>query len=163
MENKSVSDTGPIIHLSEVELMKSLKIVKEVLIPPEVKEELKNYKIKLSNNIRETRLDPNNKNLSEFISNEYSIDLGEAEAISLAIQEKINLFFTDDLDARSVAKNYNLEPHGTAGIILRAFRDKVIDKRTAITKIEELHTKSSLFITKELTNYIIRAIDEFKK
>lgn len=51
---------------------------------------------------------------------------------------------------------------GTVGIILRSFREKIIDKRTVVPKIGELRTNSSLFITQDLIDYIINEISEFK-
>ena len=40
MENRAVSDTGPIIHLSEINLIKVFDIFSEVVIPEEVEKEL---------------------------------------------------------------------------------------------------------------------------
>lgn len=42
-----------------------------------------------------------------------------------------------------------------------AFREKIIDKKTAIEKVNELYAKSSLFITKDLVDNVIRAVEEF--
>ena len=66
------------------------------------------------------------------------------------------------MEARIVAKEYNLEVHGTVGIILRAFRERKIDKAMAIEKVRELKSKSSLFITQDLIEEIITSIKEFK-
>jgi len=79
------------------------------------------------------------------------------------MQEKADYFLTDGLDARTVAVKYNLQVHGTIGIILRAFRERIIDKKTAIEKVNELYAKSSLFITKDLVDNVVRAIEEFKR
>ena len=79
------------------------------------------------------------------------------------MQEKVDYFLTDDLDARNVAIKYNLQVHGTIGIMLRAFRERIIDKKTAIEKVNELYIKSSLFITKDLVDNVIKAIGEFKR
>ena len=43
--NRAVSDTGPIIHLTEINLIKVFDIFSAVLIPEEVERELKNSKI----------------------------------------------------------------------------------------------------------------------
>ena len=163
MENRAVSDTGPIIHLSEINLIKVFDIFSEVAIPEEVEKELKNSKILLFKKIRILKLLPDFKDKVKILTNQENLDLGEAFAIVLAIQEKANYFLTDDLDARSVAVKYNLEVHGSIGIILRAFREKIIDKKTAIEKVNELYSKSSLFITRDLVNEVIRAIEEFNK
>jgi len=163
MGNRAVSDTGPVIHLNEIDLVKVFDIFSEVLIPEEVKKELKNSKILLFRKIKILKLLPDFKDKVKILTNQENLDLGEAFAIVLAMQEKADYFLTDDLDARTVAIKYNLQVHGTIGIILRAFREKIIDKKTAIEKVNELYSKSSLFITKDLVNEVINAVEEFKK
>jgi len=163
MENRAVSDTGPIMHLSEINLINSFDIFSELIIPEEVERELKNSKTLIFKKIKILKLSPDFKDKVKILTNQENLDLGEAFAIVLAMQEKTDYFLTDDLDARNVAIKYNLQVHGTIGIMLRAFREKIIDKKTAIEKLNELYAKSSLFITKDLVHSILRAVEEFKK
>ncbi len=161
---KVVSNTGPIMHLFEVDLLKALSAFKEVYIPEEVKNELQKNKVKTAlKNIKMLKLNAKFKDVAEILTNKFSLDLGEAEAIALALQEKADYFLTDDLDARTVANTHGLEAHGTVGVILRAFREKIVDKKTAIEKINQLYTTSSLFITKDLIKDILKSISEFKR
>jgi predicted nucleic acid-binding protein len=162
MANKAVSNTGPILHLTEINFTKSLNIFSVVLIPEEVAKELNKNKTQIPNKIKILNLKPERKDAVKVLTNQYNLNLGESEAITLALQEKIDYFLTDDLDARTVAPIYHLEVHGTIGIILRAFRERIIDKKTAIEKIHDIHTNSSLFITNDLIEQIIRAIKEYK-
>jgi len=165
MANKVISDTGPLIHLSEIDLIKALDAFKEIYIPEEVNNELKRNRIdkNVFNNVKIANLGPKFKDVAEIMVNKFSLDLGEAQAIALSLQEKADYFLTDDLDARTVANAHNIEAHGTVGIILRAFREKIINKKLALEKINELYTSSSLFITRNLINQIIKSINEFKK
>jgi len=163
MENRAVSDTGPIIHLSEINLIKVFDVFSVVVIPEEVERELKNCKILIFKKIKILKLYPEFKDKVKIFTNQENLDLGEAFAVVLAMQEKTDYFLTDDLDARNVAIKYNIQVHGTIGIILRAFRERIIDKKTAIEKVNELYTKSSLFITKDLVNSVLMAIEEFKR
>ena len=107
-------------------------------------------------------LKPKNKDISMLLAEKHNINLAESSSISLAIQEKADVFITDDLDARTIAKNLNIEVHGTIGVIVRAFREGIISKDTAIGKIKELYEKSSLFITKDLVNWAIKEIISYK-
>ena len=100
---------------------------------------------------------------NKIFANGYLLDLGEAQAIALCIQEKANYFLTDDLEARRVAKRFKLEVHGTIGIILRTFRKKILTKKEAVEKIRELQTKSSLFITSNLIERALSEIENFKQ
>ena len=197
MANNAVSNTGPILHLTEISFMsrtlkphslecgvrehpkvphkprllsrgvlkdfliKALKIFSFVLIPEEVSNELRKHGIKIPRSVKIKSLDSKSKDRVKVLTNQYSIDSGEAEAIALALQEKASYFLTDDLEARQVAKNYNLEVHGTVGIVLRAFRHKLINKKEAIEKVRSLKNTSSLFITQDLISNIIEAIEDF--
>lgn len=163
MANKIVSNTGPLLHLKEIEALNLLGIFDFIFIPNEVAEELKEKKFIIVRKIKVKLLDTKFKYLSNLLSNKFDIGLAEAEAIALAMQEKANYFLTDDLDARSVANSYNIEVHGTIGVILRAFRKRIINERVAINKINELYTSSSLFLTKELVIQIINSIKKFRK
>lgn len=163
MGSKAVSNTGPLIHLFEIELLKVLDIFSIVIIPEAVKEELKRHRIKIAYKIKVVDLGDKAKDSVKLLTNQYDLGLGEASAISLALQEKTNYFLTDDLEARNVAKWYGLEVHGSVGIILRAFRDKRLNKIEAITKVHELKTKSSLFITEDIIVQIINAIEDFSR
>ncbi len=157
----AVSDTGPILHLSEISLIGALNVFSKILVPDEVVKELAKNKIKINKKAYIKLLKGEWKDLVKILTNQNDLDLVEACAISLALQEKVNCFLTDDLEARATAKEYNLEVHGTIGIILRAFRNKIIHKNEAIEKVTELKTKSSLFITQDLVNEVIHSINEF--
>lgn len=163
MASRVVSNTGPLMHLNEINFIKALEVFREVYIVGEVKSELIRNKINIPKRIRIVSLKPQFKDIAEILVNKFSLDLGESQSIALALQEKVDYFLTDDLDARTVANVHNVEAHGTVGIILRAFREKIINKEIAIKKVNELYSVSSLFITKDLINQIIRAINEFKK
>ncbi len=158
---KVVSNTGPFIHLNEISSIKILEIFGKILIPPEVKSELQKYKINYKR-MKVINLDSKFKDVSLIFADKFFLDLGEAQAIALCLQEKIDYFLTDDLDARIVAKSNGIETHGTVGVILRAFREKMIDKGTTIKKVKELYEKSSLFITRNLVVKIIKEIEEFR-
>ncbi len=163
MVNKVVSNSGPIIHLIEINLIQALSIFKETYISDEIKNELRRNSINIPKRLRLMNLRPKFKDVAEILVNKFSLDLGEAQSIALALQEKATYFLTDDLDARTVANLYNIEAHGTVGIILRAFRERIIDRKTAIKKVNELYTTSSLFITKDLITQIIKSINDYKK
>ena len=163
MVNEAVTDTGPVLHLNEINLLNIFDSFSAVFVPPEILNEIEKNKIKPFSKLKVVNLNSNSKNIVNILFNEKELDLGESEAISLALQENINLFLTDDLDARKIAREYNLEVHGTLGIILRAFSDNRITKELAINKIWELFEQSSLFLTLDLVNYAVKSINNFKK
>ncbi|OGI15910.1 hypothetical protein A3K63_00940 [Candidatus Micrarchaeota archaeon RBG_16_49_10] len=162
----AISNSGPLIHLSQIESFGLLGIIKNIYITKEVFDEVCSFslpgskEVKKSSNIKVKDLNYKAKDLSRLISDKYSLDLGEATSISLAKQEKINLFLTDDLSAKVVAKEFGLQVHGSIGIILRAFRVGVLKKQDVIRSVQNLHKKSSMFITADLISYVIKQIEK---
>ena len=163
--DKGVLDTGPCLHLHEIKSMDSLNILKIKVISAEVEKELYEWAVPVKGikNVEIKQLLPFSKDIAKFITDYYSLQLGEATSIALAQQEKITLFFTDDLEAREVAKSYKLEVHGTLGILLRAFREKIIQKNEVILLIDRLQTESSLFITSDLIIWIKKEVEKYTK
>ena len=162
MANKVVSNTGPFIHLSEIDLLIAFSIFDEILITKEVYEELFKSRIRIPKKVKIMRLNSESKDFTKILINQYELGVGEASSIALIVQENSKIFLTDDLDARVIAKNHNIEVHGTIGIILRAFREKIIDKKTAMEKVKLLKERSSLYITTDLINKILKSIGKFK-
>mgnify|MGYP001590875224 CR=1 FL=1 len=159
MRNKfrAVSDAGPIIHLLEIDAAKVFTIITEVLIPEQVFNETKNLSVP---NIKIVNLTEKHKDLAKILTSSYNLGFGEAEAISLCMQEGIKLFLTDDMDARTIGKHYNLEVHGTVGLLVESFRAGIFTEKEVIAKLELLRTKSTLFITKDLLDWSIKRIEE---
>lgn len=162
MENKAVSNTGPILHLTELNSIQILKMFSDVFIPAEVFKELSKFSIPVPNFITIKKLNKSSKDMVKILTNKFNLDFGEAHAISLMLQEKTDYFLTDDLDARMAANSLNLEVHGTVGVILRAFKNKMLSKQEAIEIVNRLQQSSSLFITQDLINDIIKSINSYK-
>ena len=165
--DKAVFDTGPFIHLNEIDLLRILKLFKSIMVVDEVFNELNknadlHTKIKNARNIKLLQLKPQSKDMSKLLVEKYNIGLAESSSISLSMQEKADVFITDDLEARTTAKNFGLEVHGTVGVIVRAFREGIIPKDMAISKIRELYEKSSLFITKDLADFAVKEIRGYR-
>lgn len=166
MDN-AVSNTGPILHLSEIGYLKALRIVKNVLVPPEVWRELKRSKIRGELEkvkfIKTAELGKRGKDFASLLVRKYALDLGEAEVIALAKESGIDLVFTDDLDARDAAKQIKLDPHGSVGILLRAYREGILTQKEAIDALQKLHSDSSLYITSDLVNLAVEAVKKHKR
>lgn len=161
MANDACSDTGPFLHLHEVSHLSLLKIFSRIFISPYIKEELSSYK--LENLPKNVELKDVNKDQVALIAEKYGLDVAESSAIWLCKSMKISLFLTDDLSARDVAKEFGLKAVGTVGIIIRCFRQDLINQHKAIEILKLLHKKSSLFITSELIGYSINEIKKFRK
>jgi len=164
--DRAVSDTGPIIHLSEIGRLKALRVA-EVLIPPEVQRELTKGKVGAEINkfkfIRATSLSKRGNDIASILARRYSLSIGESEAIVLAKEKGINLIFTDDLDARDVAELEGLEPHGSVGILLRAYRGGILTRDETINSLHKLSSDSTLYITSDLVELATEAVKKHRR
>ncbi len=153
---KAIFDAGPIIHLYEIDGTNLFKLFEKIYTTEEVGQETKNIKL---SNIKKIKLDKKSKDFSKALIMNYGTDLGEATAIALAKQLNISLFFTDDLLARDVSKQFNLDPHGSVAIVIRCYKNKMISKEETINYLRLLEEKSSLFITSDIISDIIKRLD----
>jgi len=169
VKTEAVSDSGPLIHLSEINQFKALEIFKKVLITPEIQTEINakeapgKKEVEKSKLIEIKNLNAKSKDFTRFLCSKYYLHLGESSAIALIRQEDIEFFLTDDLGARLVANHYNIKAHGCLGILTRAFREKKISKKEVIIALQNLKDKSSLFITSNIISMVIKEIEEYKK
>lgn len=165
---KAVADAGPLIHLAQINSFDVVGIIKTLVIPPAVFDEICVHDLPGQKEVRTSpfitvkSLEARAKDAAKVLAVEYDLGLGEAEAIALAKQEQIRLFLTDDLAARFVAHRAGLEPHGTVGLVIRAFRGGMVTKERALRIIDDLYKKSSLFLTADLAKYIIQEINKAK-
>ncbi|MBI4399577.1 hypothetical protein HY570_02405 [Candidatus Micrarchaeota archaeon] len=161
---KSVFDTGPFMHLNEIGHLGILSLFQEIDIPVEVLDEFdRNLAdgIKKLRNVLVKSLKGEHKDLAKYLLEQYDIELGEVACMALCKQERIGLFFTDDLEAREVASNFGLNAHGTLAIVTRCLRERVVTKDEAKKMILEIHEKSSLFLTTDLKEWALGEIDKF--
>ncbi len=150
---KAVADSGPIIHLREIGAEKALSVF-SVVVPPAVAQEVKGAALHAT-------IDSNfDNNLVQILQNEFNLGLAESQCIALAKARNIQLLLTDDLEARTTAKNLGLEPHGTVGILLRAYHVGIFSKKQSIGFVQWLKSDSTLYITTDLILHIIREIEK---
>jgi uncharacterized protein len=127
-----VSDTSPVLNLARIGRLELLRLLyHEVLIPTAVYGELTNSRgdqapaIDLASTpwlivaaaADQTRV----KELREHL------DLGEAEAIVLAIERRADLLLVDERRGRRTATAVGLKVTGLLGVVARAKREGLID------------------------------------
>ena len=77
---------------------------------------------------------------------------GEMEAINLAKELNLGLLI-EDADGKEFAKNHNIPVSGIAGQILKALKNKVIEKTLAMTLLNEMHQKHRLNLILQLLKH----------
>lgn len=86
-----------------------------------------------------------------------ALDAGEADALALADQIGANLVLLDESAARQRAKGLGLRKTGTVGILLRAKRDRVIERLRP--ELDELRA-TSFWIDEALYQRVLEAVNE---
>lgn len=157
---KAVLDTGPLIHLNQVNRLDILKMLETAVITREVDKE---FGKRLPEYLEVVQLSPEAKDHTKYLSDRHGLEMGEASSLALCRQENLEIIFTDDLDARKVAEKLGFEPHGTLALVTRAYKRETLGDEEAKKTVEKLYRESSLFITRDLADWARKQIDEYTK
>jgi predicted nucleic acid-binding protein len=157
-----VSDTSPIralAHLDHLPLLE--KLFHEVLIPPAVSEELERPKSTLpplslvAHGFIIVRA-PTDEALLDRLRQE--LDLGEAEAITLAIEVKAGTILVDESAGRAVAVREGITTMGAIGVLLRAKRAHMIPAVRPL--LQRLEHELNFFMSQPLLEQALRSVGE---
>jgi predicted nucleic acid-binding protein len=159
---KIVCDSGPIIHLDELNCLHLLEDFQEVIIPDAVHKELKRYRSLSFNKLKVSfifppRSVPDNTQLLT-LCRIFALDVGEIEALALMEKNPQGIFLTDDASARMAAEQMGFRVHGTIGILVRAIRRGQMSGEEVLGILQKVPSKSTLYIKPSLLDEIIREI-----
>ena len=109
------------------------------------------------------RLEEKWKNKVEFLVKIYTqLDIGEAETIALALQEKEKILLIDEIAAREVAKLYGLKPYGSLKVLLLAYKNKLLTEKDIKFLLTEMSTHK-FRVSAEIINKFWMLFDKLKK
>ena len=142
-----IFDASTLILLAKIEILETfvLNLPEQVVIPLGVKEEACRKEAEetplienllKSNTIRVLKV--KDSKVVKRLMNDFHINGGEAEAVSLALQEKVSIVGTDDRNAIRACKMLKIDFTTAIAILIRAFEKKLIDKDEAIIKLQKL-------------------------
>lgn len=157
MIDEAVFDTGPLLHLGEIDSKEPLEIFGKIYTTSTVEEELEEPGVEISSIVKR-KLEAESKDRAKHLADRKGLELGEATSIALCLQEGIEYFFTDDLEARKTAETRGLEAHGTLAIVTRAYSLEIIEMEEAEQAIKDLYMDSSLFVTRDLVDWALEKI-----
>lgn len=118
-----VADSSPLISLAILEKLNLLEdLFDEVFIPNAVYKEVTAMKKPYSDS-----LDKFSKNRIKKVKNKialsiisHELDIGESEAIILALENNIDTILMDENKGRKIAISKGLHPIGTIGVLIQA-------------------------------------------
>ena len=155
-----VSNTSPILNLAIInQLIILQQPFGEILIPSAVLDELKISEERPgSQAIREAisagwiqSRELTNEPLAQLLKQ--TLDKGESEAITLAIELKADWTLLDEREGRKVAKSLGLKVTGILGVLLRAKQSGELKSLQPV--IDELISKAGFRIAPELLVQIL--------
>lgn len=156
-----VSDTGPMLHLSEAQALELLALTGEVHVPKAVHTEIAYHRRDWQTPdwmTVDTLAPPYADEAIEW-HQAGLLDIGEAEAIALARQLKADWLLTDDAAARLFARTVGVEVHGSLGIVLWAAAMKYLNRAEAEAALNHL-ARSSLWISARVMAEARAALDQ---
>lgn len=157
-----VSDTSPVralAHLSCLDVLGDL--FGEVLLPPAVERELRHPPAQLRSvdvsrfSFLRVEMPQNQVQVRSFLE---SLDPGESEALSLALERKADAVLIDEAAGRRTATQLGLTVIGTLGILLRAKQKRLIGEIGPM--INRLENELGFFISRALRDEMLRRADE---
>ena len=166
-EIRAVPDSGPLIHLAEINCLPLLSIFGSLHIPEAVWSETiergRTPKVDFSKLANIKRHNLNQTEITRFVenSNLKGLHAGERECLYLCKQIGIQILLTDDLAVREAAKRLNLIPVGSLGIVAKAYRLGHISQVYAEQHIIDLYDVSSLFVTKSIVELAIEQLRKY--
>ena len=160
----AVIDSGPIIHLTEIDCISILSIFDDIHVPDAVWEETVESRrtpredlLRLTNLKRHT-IERND--ITHFIEENNLMELhsGECECLYLARQINVPILLTDDLAVRETAKGMKITPIGSLGVVAKAYHLGRISITDAQHYIIDLYEVSSLFVTRVIVEMAIEQL-----
>ena len=142
-----VSDTSPLCYLVLIDLIEVLpELFSRVVIPPKVGDELSapNAPKVVQEWISQPPANLEVQTLTAQIDPALNqLDLGEQEAITLALQLQADLILLDDLAARRIATELQLEIVGLLGILGSAAEKGRVNFSAAIERLQQTTFRAS--------------------
>ena len=151
----AVSDTGPFIHLAEIDSLELLGTFDTLLVPQAVYDELEAGGVPAGlADLPHERVDADERQIEAD-----DLEAGERAAIAVA-KERGVVLLTDDLAAREAAAEVSVEVHGSVGVIALGYARGSLGRDEAESLMRALQRETSLFVTAAVVERGIRLLDE---
>ncbi|NEU79612.1 DUF3368 domain-containing protein [Nostoc sp. UIC 10630] len=158
-----VSDTSPINNFAAINHLHLLQqLYGTVLIPEAVYRELTDPNFPVAGAIEVQTFiwiqtcPVQDRTLVEALSNE--LDIGEAEAIALALEMKADQVLIDERRGRMVAASLNLRYTGILGILVEAKSQRLISAVKPL--LDALINQAGFWVAEPLYKRVLQLVDE---
>ncbi len=160
----AVSDSGPLIHLSEIGCLPILSIFEALCIPQAVwletveQNRISQDQLFSQAHVQKFSIPP--FEIDRFVkeSNLTDLHVGEQQCLCLCRQKNISTLLTDDMAVRDAARLLSVIPVGSLGIIIAACKREIVSLKEAERHIADLYDVSSLFVTRDIVDLAIKEL-----
>ena len=157
----AITDTGPPLHLHEIDRLSALRSFEQLRMPPLVVKELSGFGLVPARLFPETDprivvTPPENNSWQELLQDGGPrIQPADAQVLVLARQVRFQLpVLTDDLSLRRRVEGEGGTAVGSLGILLRSFRDQALSREELEDAVERLMTGSTLHLSAAFRAYV---------
>ena len=165
MPDRCVSDTGPILHVAEIDRVKCLNCVDAIAISTQVRAELRQHAVhEIVFESLDGRIQVERVTLSEVAAQRgrlqgYSLHTADLSVAALAERLKPDVVLTDDLQLRKALEVHGHKVVGSVGVMVRAFTCGIINKAELQMAIDELLDGSSLYTSRAFREHVHQMLD----
>jgi predicted nucleic acid-binding protein len=161
-----VSDTSPITNLAAIGQLDLLqRLYTCIIIPIAVYNEMVTVGKPVPGAIEvqtlpwiQTQVVADRQRAIAIRENQENIDLGEAEAIALALELKADLLLMDERRGRVVATNYGLQVTGLLGVLVQAKQNNLIQRIKPV--LDQLIEQADFRVNDQLYTTILQIANE---
>lgn len=156
------------IHLAQIGKLRLFSVFSRVCIPKAVFREVciegrpGEKELRGAGNIE--TLEISGKNIERIKGKVKNYRLGEGEFQALCLCDELgkNIFLTDDLEAREAGKHLGFEVHGSVGIVVRAYKNGLLNLAAAKRALDDLYRISKLFVARAIVEKAIEELERFR-
>lgn len=159
---EAVPDSGPVIHLAELDALDVLQDF-TLRIVPAVRDEIQLHS---PNALQSPHLhlvqtpEPDFSNELQSLVQAFALDRGEADSLALLEKYPEAWFLTDDAAARLAGEHRGHHVHGTIGLLLRSVRLGFRTEQQVLTLLRSLPQKSTLHLRPSFLRTIIERAEQ---
>ena len=159
--SEAIADTGPILHLHEIDQLKALTIFSRLTIPDLVAEELRNFEIdprrlEIAGVMTSVVVVEKDKwETANTETGQTAIQPADAQVFILAQSNQFRpLVLTDDLALRRRLEDKNTTVVGSIGILVRAYTTELLERSELVNAVEALCTNSTLYMSSPFQAFV---------
>ena len=164
-----VTDTGPCLHLSEIDQLALLRLFSPITIPEAVANELQLYGLRpeaftrIGLTVEVMR--PAQHTIERIAGGCADLALQDADqaVLALAVDRTVDLVLTDDLALREACRRFGKVPVGSIVILFRCNTLGLIEKPALEHSLRRLFDESTLHLSPAFRAYVLARLNALEE